>query len=96
MHSQLHAQLLHAAQVASTAENAWLPANREATRKCSIAWSGRLWQSGTISSRVSNDLSADSMIICFKTYGGAAVQVDPKGKMWNRLRSSIGQPNFAV
>eukprot|EP00891_Asterochloris_glomerata_P002507 jgi/Astpho2/2507/e_gw1.00048.51.1_t len=23
-------------------------------------------------------------------------KVDPKGKMWNRLRSSIGQPNFAV
>ena len=22
------------------------------------------------------------------------MQVDPKGKMWNRLRASIGQPNF--
>ena len=22
------------------------------------------------------------------------VQVDPRGKMWNRLRASIGQPNF--
>ena len=22
------------------------------------------------------------------------LQVDPRGKMWNRLRASIGQPNF--
>ncbi len=26
--------------------------------------------------------------------GGIALQVDPRGKTWNRLRASIGQPNF--
>ena len=24
----------------------------------------------------------------------ACLQVDPKGKQWNRLRASIGMPNF--
>jgi hypothetical protein len=27
-------------------------------------------------------------------HGVVAPQVDPRGKTWNRLRASIGQPNF--
>jgi 6-phosphofructokinase 1 len=29
-----------------------------------------------------------------RIHSDAALQVDPKGKTWNRLRASIGQPNF--